>query len=757
MAMEKTSITMTSSDLDLFERGRCEQGINMSKSAYIRLLIAEHEDRVPSFIKYKEIIEKISELNTLLEAELSTTKEQLAQAKTALSAAQAEKDALVAEYEKAIAEGDEEAAAALQQQIAEKQAVIEQLEATQEALQQKEKDILEAQNTITSLQNQIDAKNKEIADLQKQLDALSGSANGFAMTVETANDLFGLTLSAGATDEEVYNAIVAYVQDKLSTDQTIAAIQALVNSNNTGTALVNDVEAAINAGGGNTGNTECDHEGMIDDSVVDSSSNNYKTGYSVGYNAGYAEGTKANSGSGSGNTTDSTTIASLTAQVESLNTQVSTLTSKNKKLTSEVEDLEDEISDLKAEKKTLSSKVSSLTDKNSELSDSVDSLTSKNSQLSSSVSSLTNKNTELTNTVNSLTAKNTELSGSIDTLTSNNTSLNTKVNALTKSNDALADEVSSLKTQLQKSTSTSKETVATNSTNKEEKTTETVKDSVTDESETEVEEITMPMPEKETKPDALVSGTLTSVENVGGLGSVVQLEMEEVKASSAASNQKGTGAIIKLPENGNAISTINTNGSEAGAVSVESINNAYVIMDYYTNHLAELGELGSAEITSAAKDSSKAVILETVLSADIKPSSTQEAAIKNGVTTKVNVSFDGIDNNSLYLVIHESEVRQGTYDVTMVKPKNGMLEFSLEDLSPITIAKVRLDDVSSIDLTEQESVESVNVPEEGTSSNTLRNVVYVLIIVALLIGLSVLAYLKLKDSSFIKDEEDEEE
>lgn len=66
MAMEKMTITMTSSDLDMFERGRCEQGINMSKSAYIRLLIAEHEDRVPSFIKYKEIIEKISELNTLI-------------------------------------------------------------------------------------------------------------------------------------------------------------------------------------------------------------------------------------------------------------------------------------------------------------------------------------------------------------------------------------------------------------------------------------------------------------------------------------------------------------------------------------------------------------------------------------------------------------------------------------------------------------------------------------------------------------------
>lgn len=66
MAMEKTSITMTSEDLDLFERGRCDISEKMSKSAYVRLLIAEHEQRVPSFIRYKEIIAGVSELNTLV-------------------------------------------------------------------------------------------------------------------------------------------------------------------------------------------------------------------------------------------------------------------------------------------------------------------------------------------------------------------------------------------------------------------------------------------------------------------------------------------------------------------------------------------------------------------------------------------------------------------------------------------------------------------------------------------------------------------
>lgn len=708
-------------------------GINNTLNAIINKIQTLQNNLQVAQATVKDLQNQLEEAETAysaLEKELDTTKEQLTQANAALSAAQAEKDALVEAYEKAIAEGDVEAAAALQAQIAEKQAVIDQLEATQAALEQKEQDILEAQDTITSLQSQIDAKNKEIADLQKQLDALSSSADGFAMTVETANELFGLTLASGSTDEEVYNAIVAYVQEKLATDQTIAAIQALVNSNNTGAALVRDVESAINAG--NSGSNECEHDGWIDDSVVNSSSNNYKSGY----NAGYAEGIKVNSGS-SGNSgsssSDAATIASLTNQVTSLTSENRSLKNEVKDLEDDVDDLKDEIDDLKDEKRTLNSQVSTLNTKNSELSASVETLTASN---------------------NSLKSKNTELSNNVETLTSSNSTLKTKV-------DSLTEEVSSLKSQLSKSNATSKSTVATSQVTTSQKEQNETKADTTEEKPVNKEEQTTEVPEtqpttEETKPDVMVSGTLTTVETVNGLGNVVQLEMNEVKSSSAASNQKGTGALIKLPENGNAISTINTNGSEANAVSVESINNAYVIMEYYTNHLNELGELGSEEITSAAKDDSKAVILETVVSADIKPSPTQEAAIKNGVTTKVNVSFDGIDNNGLYLMIHESEVREGTFDVALVKPKNGMLEFSLADLSPVTIAKVKVDNVSNLNLVENQDVESVDGPVESNANNTLRFVVYGLIIVALLIGLGVVVYMKLKGSSFVKDDEDEE-
>lgn len=62
--MERFTISMNSSDIDLFERKRADVG--MSKSAFIRLLIAEHENKVPTFIQHKELIKALSEINTSL-------------------------------------------------------------------------------------------------------------------------------------------------------------------------------------------------------------------------------------------------------------------------------------------------------------------------------------------------------------------------------------------------------------------------------------------------------------------------------------------------------------------------------------------------------------------------------------------------------------------------------------------------------------------------------------------------------------------
>lgn len=70
--MERFTISMNDSDIDFFERKRAELG--MSKSAFIRLLIANYENSIPSFIKNKEIIEALSDVNSSMKALLISDK-----------------------------------------------------------------------------------------------------------------------------------------------------------------------------------------------------------------------------------------------------------------------------------------------------------------------------------------------------------------------------------------------------------------------------------------------------------------------------------------------------------------------------------------------------------------------------------------------------------------------------------------------------------------------------------------------------------
>lgn len=52
---------MSEEDIELFKAG-CE-AMDMSKSAYVRLLIAEHEKCVPGFLKNKAIIARLSDIS----------------------------------------------------------------------------------------------------------------------------------------------------------------------------------------------------------------------------------------------------------------------------------------------------------------------------------------------------------------------------------------------------------------------------------------------------------------------------------------------------------------------------------------------------------------------------------------------------------------------------------------------------------------------------------------------------------------------
>ena len=62
MKTERFYISAYEEDIDLFERTRTDLG--MAKAAFIRYLLAEHYNQMPNFIKHKELISKISELNT---------------------------------------------------------------------------------------------------------------------------------------------------------------------------------------------------------------------------------------------------------------------------------------------------------------------------------------------------------------------------------------------------------------------------------------------------------------------------------------------------------------------------------------------------------------------------------------------------------------------------------------------------------------------------------------------------------------------
>lgn len=70
--MVRMCISLSENDLANFERGRDLAG--MSKSSYLRLLIAEHERRVPFFWKNKELIDAISSLNTSVKELILTDK-----------------------------------------------------------------------------------------------------------------------------------------------------------------------------------------------------------------------------------------------------------------------------------------------------------------------------------------------------------------------------------------------------------------------------------------------------------------------------------------------------------------------------------------------------------------------------------------------------------------------------------------------------------------------------------------------------------
>lgn len=622
-------------------------------------------------------VSKLESELTSTRSELETANTALATAKSDLATAKSDKETLQAEYEAAIAAGDKEAAEKLQAQIDEKNAAIEELEATttelettKANLEQKEVDLKNAQDTVTQLQSQIEAKNKEISELQSKLDALTDTASGFKMTVDTANKLFGLSLADGTTDEEVYSAIQEYVNAKLSSDETISAIQKLVNSTNTGTALVSDVEAAISSGSGSGADTDDENSASYKngyeagyaagkaESGSSTDNGSYSEGYAAGvksvntttyytngYNAGYKDGVSSASSSSSGDTT------ALSKQISSLTSQVSTLTSTNN---------------------TLSEKISTLTSDNANLTSQVSSLQTQVSKLKSSGSATA-----------TTASNNTTANASTNTNSKNNTSANAK------SKNSTAEDV---------------------------------------EAETTVEKPVAESEEEFNDNEGSTAITAESVNVVKKMGEYVTTKLPTT--TETATDQKAMISWTKLSDASKIIVT--TNAAQAQDASEEQLANAEKVINYYMNHLDELGKLGADDIRAAANDSAKSVTCETISSIDVTPSETQQEAMDNGEMVDLKITSDAIENGSIYLIVHESDMREGTFDVLLCEADGDALNISIPDLSPITISKLTVEDIEELNVTEDSTEDSPEALAEDESDNSgFRIAVYILLVVAI--------------------------
>ena len=93
-----------------------------------------------------------------------------------------------------------------------------------------------------------------------------------------------------------------------------------------------------------------------------------------------------------------------------------------------------------------------------------------------------------------------------------------------------------------------------------------------------------------------------------------------------------------------------------------------------------------------------------------------------------------MQNGALYFIVHESDVRTDTYDITLESAIGNELTMNLKDLSPVTIAKISFVDGTVIADDEDESTDTItsqNVTGEEKSSSPLRIIFMILGIIAI--------------------------
>ena len=589
----------------------------------------------------------------------------------------------------------------------------------------------------------VDISNKSVDEVLAAIDSLSGDTSAIAKQLQEA--ITGKTIS----DSDVQEVTVLFNQVKemkndldqksnllneimeaLGITDSAQIIQTILDLK-TQVASLQKENAELKANGSTTGGGA----GYTKDTEVNSSS----ASYTSGYNAGYSKAARDFANDSSSNNT-------MSAQVLALTNSNSTLTKEN--------------TELKSENKTLTDGIDTLYNQVSTTSLYSSSGTSKLQAVSIAVNNLISNNKEMTEENKTLQSENKNLSGKNKTLQKNNDSLSAKVSSLTSSNDklkasekTLKSQVSSLRSQvnsLKNSTSTSTATTnrytantnsgssntasvqPSNASNSGTETSDSKKsESKANSSNTDKKDKTADTSEVIESDNITRNATLDSSVGVERqLGEVLETMLPET--TTLASDQQAATTLNQIDDS--KVVDITTNAKDTNAATSEQKNNALKIVNWYMNNLEELGNLGSQEIKDAATDSSKSVTFDMLASFDVTPSDAQLDAIDNKQDVNLTISSPDIEDGALYLVIHESDLREGTFDVALTQAYGSEIDIKVPDLSPVTLTKIIVTDaeVISSSSTQQSTEELPQEVEESNKNNSgFRVIMYFLIVVAI--------------------------
>lgn len=604
--------------------------------------------------------------------------------------------------------------------------VVGEVDSLNKVIANKELEIADKNLSIEKLEKNVKDFQEQMDKQALQIEELVNSAGDYVLTVDDASKLFGTSKNASAA--QVKESINAFVAAKVEGENTIKAIQKKLNTDVTGDALV----ALVGTGNGNN---------QVSSGVSKSELEALKSENSAL--------TNENSMLKNENRSLQNNVTSLTeALSESLKDK------GDSKLSETVENLNNEL-------KTVKSMNTTLSEQNRELTESNTTLLSENETLKEENKALLSENDKSEKLITALTSKNEKLSESNKELKSKNTTLNKKVSSLTKKNEELATKNTSLKSENQSLKSNSSYTSSVNpgTTSPAQTrvvyvtpspTTSSVENSLTKNGNNSITSTATPRAsgspvynntmgkgkQTETKTTAVpnsigISSSLVSAdstpETVNQYGTVIT---RELPAGNKTKNLDGA-AIIGLDLDGSYLGVMKSNGENDKETTSEGKEHANEIFAYYASHLEELADLGSEDIRDSIGDSTKIVSITGIASIDVLPSTIQGEAMKNNEKLTLNLTSDKFKNGNMYLAVHESSVRDGKFDVTLVTAQNGSIDMELEDLSPVSVAEVAITESSSFTGDGTEAPEGVIQQNEESSNKTLKTIFIVIAILAL--------------------------